>query len=174
MIPPGLAFLAVSQKAWAAHEQVNNPGYYFNFKKYQKAQADFTTPYTPATHLILALDTALEMMQAETLPGIWTRHRAMQTLLREGVTALGLRVVVPEAGDASLAVTSVFPPEGVSVDAIRSGLKNRFGITVADGQKDLKGKIFRIGHLGYVHERDVQMVLAALKAVLKDLGHDGK
>jgi aspartate aminotransferase-like enzyme len=166
MIPPGLSFLSVSERAWAAHKQCKQPGYYFNFTKYKKAQDDFTTPYTPATHLILGLDAALEMMEIEGLQAIFERHHRLRDMTRAGVRAMGLECLVKDDAYASTAATAVIPPDGVSVAQIRQGLKERFGIVVADGQKELKGKIFRIGHLGHVGEREVFMVLAALEAVL--------
>lgn len=167
MISPGLSFLSYSQKAWQAHQQVKNPGFYFNFNKYRKAQADFTTPYTPATHLILALDEALKIMRVEGLEAIQQRHLQNRDAIRAGVTAMGLRLLVENPDYASMAATSVLPPDGVTVADIRAGLKKDFGIVVADGQKDLKGQIFRIGHLGYIHNRDVLTTLSALKQVLK-------
>lgn len=171
MLPPGLSFLAFSQKAWEAHRACKNPGYYFNFSKYKKAQDEFTTPYTPSTPLILGLDVALGMMQAESLSGIVSRHAQLQALTRAGVEKLGLQVFVSDIKNASPAVTSVLPPSGISVDDIRKGLREEFGIVVADGQKELKGKIFRIGHLGYVSQQNVAQVLEALAKTLAKLGY---
>jgi aspartate aminotransferase-like enzyme len=171
MIPPGLSFLSYSDKAWQAHQQVKHPGFYFNFTKTRKAQADFTTPYTPATHLIMALDVALQQMQAEGLEAVHDRHRLNRDAVRAGVSALGLQTLVADDTYASWAATSVLPPEGLSVGDIRAGLKQQFGLVVADGQKDLKGKIFRIGHLGHIHPRDVLTTMAALEQVLQKLGH---
>jgi aspartate aminotransferase-like enzyme len=171
MIPPGLSFLSVGPRAWEAHQSVKSPGYYFNFAKNKKAQADATTAYTPATHLILALQQALHLMEAEGLDAMVARHRRLQQMVRAGAGALGLELLVKNDAQASTAVTAIVPPTGLSVGDIRAGLKKQFGITVADGQKQLKGKIFRIGHLGYQSERDVLMTLAALEAVLKSLGH---
>jgi aspartate aminotransferase-like enzyme len=172
MIPPGLAFLALSERALAAHEACQAPGFYFNFKKTLKAQAEFTTVWTPATNLIEALDVALEMIEAEGWQEVHTRHELLTQMTRAGLKALKLKPLVPECTHASRAVTSVRPPEGVSVDALRKTLKQGFGITVADGQKELKGHIFRIGHLGHVSPRDTLMTLAALEASLLHLGCD--
>jgi aspartate aminotransferase-like enzyme len=169
MIPPGLSFLAMSERAMAVHKSCKAPGYYFNWTKTLKAQAEFTTPYTPATHLILALDEALKVMETEGMEAIWTRHHQNQLMVREGVKALGLELFVPEDIFASQAATSVLPPKGVEVSALRKHLKAEFGIIVADGQKSLKGKIFRIGHLGYIHQRDVLATLAALDKTLNAL-----
>ncbi|MGE0200016.1 MAG: alanine--glyoxylate aminotransferase family protein [Candidatus Melainabacteria bacterium] len=171
MIPPGLSFLTVSERAWQAHKAVKNPGFYFNFTRYKKAQDDFTTPYTPATALIIALDEALAMMEAEGLEAITARHALLRNMVRAGVGALGLKTVVNQHTEASYAVTSVTPPDGVTVDALRKGLKNDFGILVADGQKELKGRIFRIGHLGHVFPTDVLATLAALEQTLYRLGY---
>ena len=174
MIPPGLSFLSYSDKAWQAHQQVKNPGFYFNFTKTRKAQADFTTPYTPATHLIMALDVALQQMQAEGLEAVHTRHQKNRDAVRAGIQALGLQPLVGDDTYASWAATSVMPPDGLAVADIRAGLKQTFGIVVADGQKDLKGKIFRIGHLGHIHPRDVLTTMAALEQVLQNLGYQPK
>ncbi|MEB3287765.1 MAG: alanine--glyoxylate aminotransferase family protein [Vampirovibrionales bacterium] len=171
MCPPGLSFLAVSQRAWQAHKQCKNPGYYFNFTKNKKAQDDFTTAYTPSTPLIIALAVALDMMHDETLDGIFDRHAKLQAMVRAGAEALGLQLFVSNHKNASHAVTSILPPAGISVDDIRNILRTEFSIIVADGQKELKGNIFRIGHLGHVHEREVYQVLAALEKALISLGH---
>jgi aspartate aminotransferase-like enzyme len=174
MVPPGLAFLSVSPAALAAHKQVKNPGYYFNFSKYLKAQTDLTTPYTPATHLIAALDEALLMMQEEGLPAIHARHVQNRNAVRAAVTAMGLPLLVPHAEQASGAATAVYPPQGLTVAAIRAGLKQH-GIIVADGQgAALKGKIFRLGHLGYCYPRDVMTAISVLDTVLINLGYTPK
>jgi aspartate aminotransferase-like enzyme len=165
MIPPGLAFLAVGPRAWEAHRACTHPGFYFNFSRYQKSQAGMTTPYTPATHLVLALDVALKMMLSEGLEAVQARHLALRDLTRQGIRDLGLDLFVQDDAHASHAVTSVKVPQGMTIDALRKALKTRFGITVADGQADLKGHIFRIGHLGYIHERDTRTVLTCLKAL---------
>jgi aspartate aminotransferase-like enzyme len=172
MIPPGLSFLAVGPRAWEAHKQCQNPGFYFNFTRNKKAQDQDTTAYTPATHLILALDAALDIMMEEGMEAMNARHAQLQTMVRAGVSALGLKPFVQDVAQASPSVSSVLPPAGISVDAIRKGLKKDYLITVADGQAELKGKIFRIGHLGFVSQRDVLMTLAALEGTLLKLGMD--
>lgn len=170
MLPPGLSFLALSDRAWQAHQHCKNPGYYFNFTRYQKSQLENTTPYTPATPQILALDIALQLMMDEGLENIVRRHTQLRDMVRAGLKAMGLALFVPQDSYASLSVTSFVPPEGLSVDTVRANLKKRFGIVIADGQKDLKGKIMRIGHLGHVSQRDVLTTLSSLEAVLTDLG----
>lgn len=172
MLPPGLSFLALSDRAWQAHQNVPNPGYYFNFTRYQKAQLEDTTPYTPSTPLILGLDVALQMMMEEGHDKMILRHTRLQAMTRAGLRAMGLDLFVADDGLASPSVTSFYPPSGTTVDAVRGALKKQFGIVIADGQKELKGKIMRIGHLGYVSERDVLTTLSALETVLSDIGVD--
>lgn len=172
MLPPGLSFLALSDRAWKAHQQCHQPGYYFNFTRYQKSQLENTTPYTPATPQILGLDVALTLMREEGLENIIQRHARLSRMTRAGVEAMGLALFVSDPALASPSVTSFLPPAGLTVDAIRAGLKKRFGIIIADGQKELKGKIMRIGHLGHVSERDVLATLSGLEAVLMELGLD--
>lgn len=170
MLPPGLSFLAVSERAWQAHQQVQHPGYYFNFTRYQRAQIEFTTPYTPSTPLIAGLDVALELMMQEGLDALTARHARLQRMTRAGLRAMNLTPFVEEDAYASPSVTAFLPPDGISVDAVRSGLKRHFGIVIADGQKELKGRLIRIGHLGHVTERDVLTTLAALDSQLRALG----
>jgi aspartate aminotransferase-like enzyme len=172
MMHPGLSFLAIGPRALERHKtHVKHPGFYFNFTRNIKAQKENTTAYTPATHLIMALEKSLEMMQAEGLEAMNARHLKLRNMVRDGVRAMGLRLLVEDDAQASPAVTAVLPPEGIEAPAIRKILKEQFHITVADGQGVLKGKIFRIGHLGYVSERDVYMVLACLQKSLSALGY---
>ena len=172
MMQPGLSFLAVGERALARHQnEVKYPAFYFNFTRNLKAQAEDTTAYTPATHLIMALDVSLQMMLDEGIDAMNARHLLLRNMVRAGVRALGLNTLVEDDAHASPAVTAVLPPAGIEAPAIRKVLKDRFGITVADGQASLKGKIFRIGHLGFVGERDVYMVLACLEQALLELGY---
>jgi len=169
MIPPGLAFLAASEKAWKVHEQCEYPNFYFNWSQAKKSHAADTTPWTPAVNLIVALDTALEMIIEEGLDEVFKRHTNNALMLREGIKNMGLELFVPDESIASHAITSVLPPHGVSVPDIRKTLKNDYDIVVANGQNDLKDKIFRMGTLGYVSERDVLTALASLEATIKKL-----
>jgi aspartate aminotransferase-like enzyme len=171
MTPPGLAFLAVSERAMAAHKTCKTPGYYFNFTQNEKNIESGQTPYTPAVSLIRGLDKALEMMQTDGLEAIFKRHQLTQSMAREAMRRLGLALFVESDILASPAVTSVIPPQGVSVDDIRAGLREQFGITIANGQKDLIGKIFRIGHLGAIFPRDMLTTLSALEILLYQSGY---
>ncbi len=172
MLPPGLAFLAVSERAMSAHAQVRNPGYYFNFSKQAKSLPLGQTPYTPAVTLIRGLGKALELMKTETLDGIFKRHTLNQTMVRQAALGMRLDLFVPDEAIASPSVTAILPPDGVSVDAIRAGLREQFSITIANGQKDLMGKIFRIGHLGAIYPRDILATIAALETVCHQAGYN--
>ncbi|MEC4986416.1 MAG: alanine--glyoxylate aminotransferase family protein [Oscillatoria sp. PMC 1068.18] len=170
MIPPGLGFVAVSQKAWAAYETATLPKFYLDLGKYKKANAKNSTPFTPPVNLMFGLHAALKMMQAEGLENIFARHQRMTQATRAGVKALGLGLFAPDEA-ASTAVTAVVPTSA-EANQIRSVLKKQFDIETAGGQDHLKGKIFRIGHLGFVSDREVLTVLSALSATLKELGAD--
>lgn len=169
MIPPGLAFLTASDKAFEVHKQCKYPGFYFNWSAYKKSQAQHTTPYTPAVNLVIALHSALKMLKEEGLENVLARHKSNAMLLRNSLRQMGLKLFVEDDSKASYAVTSVYPPEGVSVPDIRRILKDDYDIIVANGQNDLKDKIFRIGTLGFVSERDILTVVGALKAVIEKL-----
>lgn len=172
MLPPGLSFLAASEKALKIHQQNPAPGYYFNFSAYEKKVSDGQTPYTPAVTLIRGLQKALELLREEGLQNVYARHRQNQAMAREAVRAMGLSLFVDNDAYASPAVTSVLPPEGITVDAVRSGMREQFGITIANGQKELMGKIFRIGHLGAVFPRDMLTTLSSLELILHQLGYN--
>lgn len=169
MIPPGLAFLTASDKAFEVHKQCKYPGFYFNWSAYKKSLAQHTTPYTPAVNLVIALHSALKMLKEEGLENVLARHKSNAMLLRNSLRQMGLRLFVEDDSKASYAVTSVYPPEGVTVPDIRRILKDDYDIIVANGQNDLKDKIFRIGTLGFVSERDILTVVGALKAVIEKL-----
>lgn len=169
MIPPGLAFLTASDKAFEVHKQCKYPGFYFNWSAYKKSLAQHTTPYTPAVNLVIALHSALKMLKEEGLENVLARHKSNAMLLRNSLRQMGLKLFVEDDSKASYAVTSVYPPEGVSVPDIRRILKDDYDIIVANGQNDLKDKIFRIGTLGFVSERDILTVVGALKAVIEKL-----
>lgn len=169
MIPPGLAFLAANDRAYKVYEQCKYPSFYFNWGEHKKNLAKDTTPWTPAVNLVVALDCAFEMMREEGLENILARHKHNAQLLRQGLKDMGLKLFVEDEAIASYAITSVLPPDGVSVPDIRKILKNDYNIIVANGQNDLKDKIFRMGTLGFASERDVLTALACLDATIKKL-----
>lgn len=168
MIPPGLAFLAFSKKAWKRVEVSSLPKYYFDLKKARKAFAENDTPWTPAVSLVVGVDNALEMIRHEGIENVWTRHERLARSVRAGVLALGLKIL---GKCPSNALTAVFIPESIDARKFARILKSTYGITVAGGQGHLKEKIFRISHLGYYDELDMTTVISALELTLRECGH---
>ena len=171
MIPPGLGFVAVGPKAWEAYKTAKLPRYYLDLGKYQKAAAKNSNPFTPPVNLIFGLRSALEMMKAEGLESIFARHDRHRKATRAAFKAMGLPLLAAD-DVASPAVTAV-APVGVEAEQIRSILKKRFDISLAGGQDHLKGKIFRVGHLGFVSDRDILTAIGAIEAALQELNYDG-
>jgi aspartate aminotransferase-like enzyme len=171
MLPPGLAVIFMSDRAWEAEAKCKSPRFYFSLAKAKKSLEQETTPFTPNVSFVVALKTSLDAMKAEGYRAIYARHERMKKAVRAGAVGMGLKLFVPKETSASPTITSIVPPSAVSVDAIRRTLKERYNIRIADGQDALKSKIFRIGHMGYVFERDILMTLAALEASLTELGH---
>jgi aspartate aminotransferase-like enzyme len=169
MLPPGLAFTSVSKKAWGLIEKSDIPKFYFDFKKEKKAIDENTTAYTPAVSLIIGLNEVLKSMKAMGLEGIFKKHHQIASACREGLKAMGLKLYAPEA--PSDAVTAVYSPEGMEAGKIVKGLRDQFNMTIAGGQDQAKGKIFRIGHLGYYDPMDIISVLAAVEITLVKNGH---
>ncbi|NJK62752.1 MAG: alanine--glyoxylate aminotransferase family protein [Synechococcaceae cyanobacterium SM2_3_1] len=171
MLPPGLGFVAVSPRALAAAERSTMPKFYWDFKMAHKELALGNTPFTPAVNLIYGLRTTLQMMQQEGLTAIFERHARLGAATRAGVKALGLKLLVNPETAASDTVTGVYAPAEMDADTIRSLMSKQFDISLAAGQDHLKGKIFRIGHMGFVSGRDILMTLAVLESVLQTLGY---
>lgn len=169
MIPPGMAFVSMSDKAWAAYEKSTLPKFYFDFGAYRKSNAKDSSPFTPPVNLMFGLQESLTMMQEEGLDNIFARHARQKDATRAGIKALGLKLLAPD-GNASHAVTAV-QPEQVDAEQIRKLMKKKFGVALAGGQDHLKGKIFRIGHLGYFSDYDILSCLGGLEAVLMELGY---
>lgn len=172
MIPPGLAFLAASPRAFEVHEKCLFPSFYFDWTAHKKAVLEDTTPWTPAINLVFALHEAFKIMKKEGLENIFARHQRLALGLRKAVRAVGLELFVKEDENASFAITSILPPKGISVPDIRKVFKNDFDIVVANGQNALKDKIFRMGTLGFVSDRDLITAVGSLEAVLLKLGHN--
>ncbi len=170
MVPPGLAFISVSEKAWKVVAECSSPRYYFSLEAARKAYKKWNTAYTPSVSLFYALDAALDLILAEGLERVFARHKILAEATRAGVKALGLKLLPPE-NVASPAVTAVRGPKGIEVDALRKLLLDKYGVMFAGGQAELKGKIFRIAHMGYSDKLDVLSGLAALEMALSELGH---
>ncbi|NER93131.1 MAG: alanine--glyoxylate aminotransferase family protein [Symploca sp. SIO1B1] len=170
MIPPGLGFVSVSPKAWEAYKTAKLPKFYLDLGLYSKTAKKNSNPFTPPVNLVIGLQMALRMMQQEGLESIFDRHQRLMKATRAGVKALSLPLLGPDEY-ASPAVTAV-APVSVEAEQIRTVMKKHYDIALAGGQDHLKGKIFRIGHLGFVSDRDVLTVIGALEATLQELGVD--
>lgn len=169
MLPPGLGFVWAGEKAWQRQPKANLPRFYFDLAKEKKAQHSGQTAYTPAVSLIMGLHEALLMMKEEGRDNIFIRHARLAKATRAAMKALNLSLF---AKSPSEAVTSVVSPDGLGDDAIYDGLMNWANFTIAGGQDQVKGRIFRIGHMGYVDEIDLIGVFGALEIVLKKLGYE--
>ena len=168
MIPPGLAFVALSKRAIEKMETSTLPKFYFDLRKAVKSWQGNDTPWTPAVSLIIGVDAALQMLRAEGIENIWKRHERLASGIRAGVTALGLKLF---SDSASFAVTPVWLPAGVEWKTFNKILKSKYGITIAGGQDDYAGKIFRLSHLGYYDEFDMVTMITALEMTLKECGY---
>jgi len=169
MLPPGLGFVSVSPKAWKLAENAKCPKYYLNLKAAKKAWDKTDTPFTPAITLIIALNEALRMMKQDTLEVIFARHKKMAQATRQAVLAMGLELFAPSA--ASDVVTAVKVPGAIDGEKLVKTMRDTYGVTIAGGQSQLKGKIFRIAHMGYIEEFDVITGISCLEKVLSQMGY---
>lgn len=168
MLPPGLAFLAVSKKAWQQIEQTSPQAFYFDLKAYRKKIAEGPdTPWTPAHTLIAALNETLKLIRAEGMPAVWQRGKRLARAIRAGIEAMGLELFAERPAEG---VTAVRVPEGVDGGAMLKRLESQYGVKLAGGQAHLKGKIFRIAHLGIIDELDIVGTLFAIEQVLHEMG----
>ncbi|MCL4457403.1 MAG: alanine--glyoxylate aminotransferase family protein [Nitrospirae bacterium] len=172
MLPPGLAFVSVSEKAWKKGETSKMPKFYFNFKKERENLAKNQTNFTSAVTLIIGLNEAIKMLQKEGLENVFKRHAMLAHAAREAVKALGLGLYSKESPSNS--VTAIEMPAGIDGQLVYKTLREKYGITGAGGQDKAKGKIYRLAHLGYADTFDVITGIAALEMVLKHMGHDVK
>jgi len=172
MLPPGLAFVSVSDKAWKMADKAKTPKFYFNFKKERENLAKNQTLFTSAVTLIIGLNSCIKMLQDEGLEQVFARHEQLAKATRAGAAAIGLSLFPKE--NPSNALTAIEAPAGVDGQAIYKNLREKYGITGAGGQDKLKGKIFRIAHLGYADTFDVITAVAGIEMVLKGLGHPVK
>jgi len=169
MLPPGFAFVAVGPRAWERAESAAMPRYYFDLEKARDAAAKGQTPYTPNTNLLVALEVSLRLIEGEGLERVFARHRAMAHAVRSAIRAAGLQLFADPA-HASDTVTAVRSPEGVdSVELVRT-IWERHRVMISGGQGVLRGRIFRIGHMGTVQLSDVLRTLEAVADGLELLG----
>lgn len=168
-LPPGLALVALSEKAWKFADQSTCPHFYFDFKKERKNLANQTSAYTPAVSLVIGLRAVLRDIKEEGLENVHKRHNRLARATRAATQALGLAMVAPDSPADSL--TGVFLPDGIDGGKIVKSLRDDFGVTLAGGQDQWKGKIIRIAHLGYVDTFDTIIAISAIEMALKKFGH---
>lgn len=168
MLPPGLAFVGVSDKAWEFNKESKLPKFYFNWAKERKNLEKNQTNFTPAISLIIGLRESLRLIREEGLENVYKRIDGLARATREGAKALGLKVF---AKSPSPAVTAIVAPEGIDGQEIYKTLWKKYAVTGAGGQDQLKGKVFRIATLGYAGKYDVITAIAALEFTLRDLGY---
>ncbi len=168
MLPPGLGFIALSEKAWGFVERSTLPKYYFDLTKERASQRKNQSQFTPAISLVVGLREALRMIREEGLEGVFRRHELLAKATREAAKALGLELL---AEVPSPTLTAIRVPQGVDGVKLKRALEDEFGLVVAGGQAHLKGKIIRIAHMGYFQPVDVLQVVAALEVELKRMGY---
>ncbi|MBI2206144.1 MAG: alanine--glyoxylate aminotransferase family protein [Candidatus Rokubacteria bacterium] len=168
MLPPGLAFCALGARAWERAKTSKLPKYYFNLLEERKFVGRNEAHFTPAVSIIIGLREVVKMLEAEGLPNVFARHDRLARATRAGAAALGLRVF-PRA-TPSPALTAILAPDGMDSEKIVAAYSETHDITIAGGQGEMKGKVFRLGHMGYAVEMDVIVALATLEQILSDLG----
>ena len=169
MLPPGLGFISISPKAFKLMESSKCPKYYFDLKEAKKALDKNDTPFTPAISLAVALNEALKMMKQDGLENIFLRHKKMAEATRQAMKALGLELFAPTA--SSDVVTAVKVPLGIDGEKLVKTMRDTYGVTIAGGQSELKGKVFRIAHMGFIEEFDIILGISCLEKVLKQMGY---
>lgn len=169
MLPPGLGFISVSPKAWKLIESSKSPKYYFSLKAAKKAGEKTDTPFTPAITLIIALVEALKMMKQDGPQNIFARHKKMAEATRAAIKALGLELFAPTA--SSDVVTAAKVPPGIDGEKLVKTMRDTYGVTIAGGQAELKGKVFRIAHMGFIEEFDIIAGISCLEKVLHQMGY---
>jgi len=170
MMPPGLAFIALNDKAWKLAETSDLPKYYFNLTKANKSLTNSDTPWTPAVNLVIGLVEALNIINSEGIDNVIKRHELLAQATREAVKALGLGLLAPE--NPSCVVTAVKLPESIDGVELVKKLRDKYDVWVAGGQAQLKGRIIRIAHLGYMNKFDIIVGISALEMALKELGFE--
>jgi aspartate aminotransferase-like enzyme len=170
MIPPGLAFIALDDKAWAKSESSDLPKFYFDLKKERKALHDNQTAWTPAISLIMCLQESLRLIKSEGIENVFKRHELLALATRNACAAMGLEILAKKS--PSTAVTAVVVPKTIADGKqIPKVLRSKYGVTIVGGQDELEGKIFRLSHFGYCGKFDITTGIAALELVLNELGH---
>lgn len=170
MLPPGLGLISISAKAWKLIEQSKSPQYYFSLKAAKKALDATDTPFTPAIGLVIALNESLKMIKAEGLEKVFAYYHKLAEAVRKAAKALGLELFANSVC-ASDAITAIKVPTGIDGEKMVKTMRDTYGITIAGGQSEMKGKIFRIASMGYINEFDILTGIACLEKVLHQMGY---
>jgi aspartate aminotransferase-like enzyme len=173
MLPPGLAFISFSDRAWEAHADARMPRYYFDASMYKRYFEIGQPPYTPAVSLMFALDLALDRLLEEGMGSVYERHASIGQFTREGLKGLGLSLFPKDEATASDTVTAVRVPQGVDAARLIALMREEHGVVLAGGQASLSGQIVRIGHMGLTSQQEIQDVIDALGVVLPEVGFTG-
>ena len=168
MLPPGLGFIALSERAWQKTKKAKLPRFYFDLNLERKNQAKGSGAFTPAVSLIFGLRASLNMMAREGFDRVYARHARMARATRAAATAMGLKLLAPDS--PSPAATGIFLPKGLDADKVLDYLRDQMGVILAEGQDQLKGKVIRIAHVGYMGAFDVITAIAALEMALRKFG----
>jgi len=168
MVPPGLAVLSVSEAAWRQMDRLQPQAFYFDLKLHRAKLAGPDTPWTPAHTLVAGLAESLRLIRAEGIENVWQRCQRLAEMTQAGVVAMGLQVFSDRPASG---MTAVRLPVGIDAGQLLGRLEQRFGVKLASGQLELKGRIFRIAHFGLIDELDIIATLAAIELVLDELGH---
>jgi aspartate aminotransferase-like enzyme len=168
MLPPGLGFIALNDRAWEKTKKAKLPRFYFDLNLERKNQAKGSGAFTPAVSLIFGLRASLNLMAQEGIDRVYARHARMSRATRAAATAMGMKLLAPDS--PSPAATGVFLPGGINADRVLEYLRDRMGVTLAEGQDQLKGKVIRIAHVGYMGAFDVITAVAALEMALRKFG----
>lgn len=170
MLPPGLGFISISRKAWKLINESKSPRYYFDLRAAKKAWAQADTPFTTPVSLVVALNAALKMLKEEGLENVFTKCRKMAEAVRAAASALGLKLYA-DASCASEAITAINVPSGLDGEKLVKTMRDIYGVTIAGGQAELKGRIFRIASMGYINEFDIILALSCLEKILYQMGY---
>ncbi|MBM4264517.1 MAG: alanine--glyoxylate aminotransferase family protein [Deltaproteobacteria bacterium] len=168
MLPPGLGFIALSDRAWEKTKKAKLPRFYFDLNLERKNQQKGSGAFTPAVSLIFGVRASMRMMEREGLKNVYARHDRMCRATRAAATALGLKLLAPDSPSA--AATGIYLPDGIDADAVLEYLRDKMNVTLAEGQDQLKGKVIRIAHIGYMGAFDVITAIAALEMALRKFG----
>jgi aspartate aminotransferase-like enzyme len=171
MVPPGLAFVSVNQKGWEYFAKARMPRFYWDLGKAKEYLAKEENPWTPAVNIIYGLTVSLDMIMKEGLQNVFARHARIARICRDEAKALGLKLVAENEKFASNTVSSVYLPPGIDYKTLSKNMREDYKITITGGQGALDGKIFRIGHLGWVSEADIKECMTALKGTLSKMGY---